>query len=233
MRTILIFLFFILIYACNKDKVRSTQTELFVFNASPNAGKLQLLQNLKQVGGAEFDYVTNLTPAIAQYQLVDSGFQNYKIKKGSTEFVNTLLSTTSTRASFFMYDSLTNLKYFLIGDNLDTPGNKFAKIRIMHLAPDVDTFNLALNGGFVRTTANTAVDWVFYTNQLLVTSSGLAGFFNVDTGNYAIQIRQKNPQIVLRNYNYKLLSNGVYTLVVKGYKNRSGADSLSLSIVQH
>ncbi len=222
-----------LFVACNKDKVRSTQTELFVFNASPNAGKLQLLQNLKQVGAAEFDYVRNLTPGIAQYQLVDSGFQNYKIKKGSTEFVNTLLSTTSTRASFFMYDSLTNLKYFLIDDNLDTPGNKFAKIRFMHLAPDVDTFNLALNGGFVRTQSGEDVNWIFYANQMLVTSSGLAGFFNVDTGNYAIQIRQKNPQLVLRNYNYKLQSNGVYTLVVKGYKNRSGADSLSLSIVQH
>ncbi len=222
-----------LFVACNKDKVRSTQTELFVFNASPNAGKLQLLQNLKQVGAAEFDYVRNLTPGIAQYQLVDSGFQNYKIKKGSTEFVNTLLSTTSTRASFFMYDSISTLRYFLIDDNLDTPGNKFAKIRIIHLVPDVDTFNLALNGGFVRTTANTAVDWIFYSNQLFVTSSGLAGFFNVDTGSYAIQIRQKNPQLVLRNYNYRLQSNGVYTLVVKGYKNRSGADSLSLSIVQH
>lgn len=222
-----------LIVACNKDKVRSTQTELFVFNASPNAGKLQLLQNLKQVGAAEFDYVRNLAPSIAQYQLVDSGFQNYKIKKGGTEYANTLLSTTSTRASFFMYDSLSKLRYFLIDDNLDTPGRKSAKIRIMHLAPDVDTFNLSLNTEYVRTTANTAVDWVFYTNQLLVTSSGLAGFFNVDSGNYAIQIRQKNPQLVLRNYNYRLQSNGVYTLVVKGYKNRSGADSLSLSIVQH
>lgn len=233
MRTILIFLFFSLIYACNKDKVRSTQTELFVFNASPNAGKLQLFQNLKQVGTIDFDYVTNLSPAKAQYQLVDSGFQNYKIKKNGVEYVNALLTTTSNRASFWMFDSLNTLRYFLINDNLDTPGRAASKIRILHFAPNLDTFNLSLNGGFVKTTSGQNVDWIFYSNQATVVASGLAGFFNVDTGNYAIQIRQKNPQVVLRNYNYKLQSNGVYTLVVKGYKNRSGADSLSLSIVQH
>lgn len=222
-----------LFIACNKDKVKSTQTSLFIFNASPNAGKLQLFQNLKQIGITEFDYVSNLTAGMAQYQLVDSGFQNYKIKKAGIEYVNTLLSTTGTHASFFMYDSLRMLRYFLINDNLDTPGSTAAKIRIIHLAPDLDTFNLALNGVFVKTQGGQNVDWLFYSSQPTVLASGLAGFFNVDSGNYAIQIRQKNPQLVLKNYQYKLQSNGVYTLILKGYKNRGGADSLSLSVVKH
>lgn len=222
---------FLFLIGCNKDKVRSTQTEIYVFNASPNAGGLQLLQNLKPIGNG-FDYVRNFTPATPFYQKIDSGFNNYKVKKGDTEIANLLISNTSNKVSLFLFDSLKTFRTLLVDDKLDTPGQKFAKVRILHLAPDVDTFNLALNNGLVQSSGGGNLDWIYY-SQEVVKRTGLAGFFNIDSGNYVVEFRRKNPSAILKAYNYRFRSNGVYSLILKGYKERSGGDSLSLSIIQH
>jgi hypothetical protein len=222
------------INACNKkDRVRSTRTEMLVFNASPNAGKLQVLQNLLPIGNTEYDYVRGLTPGILLYQTVDSGFNNYKVRKGSTDYANILLSNFSNTTSFWVYDTLPVVHTLLIDDNLDTPGITKAKIRVLHLAPDVDTFHLLINNAAVQTSGGVPVDWIYYSSQQLVNQSGLAGFFTVDSGNFALVLRRKNPQTVLKSYNLRFEGNNVYSLVLKGYKDRAGVDSLSLSAIKH
>lgn len=225
---LLIFIFFLI--ACNKDKVSSTQIELAVYNASPYGGSLQVLQNLKPVGGV-MNYMQGLFPARSNYVLADSGFNNYKVKKGNDEVLNFLLSNTTNKCSLFLFDTISKFRYVLVNDNLDTPGRSFAKLRVMHFAPDVDTFNLALNNGFVQN-GGTNVDWIYYSQEVLA-KTGLNGFFNVNAGSYTLLFRRKNPQTNLKSYQILLTGNKIYTFVLKGYKNRNTGDSLSLSIIQH
>ena len=218
------------LFACGKDKVRSTQVELAVYNVSPNAGSLQVQQNLIPIGGT-YNYLQGLLQPGSNYVLADSGFNNYKVKRGTDEILNFLLSNSTNKCSLFLFDTITKLRYVLVNDNLDTPGRAFAKVRVLHLAPDVDTFNLAFDNGFVQN-SGVNVDWIYYSQDVLA-RTGLNNYFNVNAGSYTLLFRRKNPQVNLKSYQIKLDSNKIYSIVLKGYKDRTARDSLSLSVIQH
>ena len=209
--------------------VRSTITNMMVINASPNAGKIDLLQNLKPIGGLQFDYLKGLN-ASAVYYPVDSGFNNYKIKKGSSEFASLLLSNTTNNVSFWVYDSLSvpTVKYLLLNDNLDTPGRAYAKVRFLFLSPDIDTINVTKNN-----TDTIYENGSFYKSQFQVDNSSLANFVLADTGNAVIKFVPINASTAIKTYQHYFSSNAIYTFLIKGYRNRAGADSLSLSILKH
>ncbi len=217
--------------ACKKkDNVRSTSALMMVINASPNAGKIDLLQNLKLIGNGQFDYVKGLNLPPVFYYTVDSGFNNYKIRKGADEFANALLSNTSNNVSFWIYDSLSTstVKYLLLADNLDTPGRARAKVRYLFLSPDMDTVNVTRNG-----TDTIYLNASYYKTQQQVNNGSLASFVLADTGNALIKFVPKNTTTALRIYRHRFDGNAVYTFIIKGYRNRAGADSLSLSVIKH
>ncbi len=209
--------------------VRSTGANMMVINASPNAGKIDLLQNLKSIGGVQFDYLKGMNVSAAYYT-IDSGFNNYKIKKGDVEFANLLLSNTTNNISLWVYDSLSapTIKYLLLNDNLDTPGRAKAKVRYLFLSPDMDTVNVT-RADTVSLYSNAS----YYKTQLQVDNGGLVAFVPVDTGNAVIKFVPINTTTAIKTYQHYFSSNAVYTFVIKGYRNRAGADSLSLSIIKH
>lgn len=223
-----IFFWMMQLWSCKKkDNVRSTQMQMMVFHASPNSGTIQLFQNLKTFNDAGFEYMNRFETGPFIYYKIDSGFQNYKIKKGISELANALLINRSNTTSFWIFDTASSLRYFLLDDQLDTPGRAKAKIRILHLAPNVDTFNVLLNNAAVADR-----NWIYFSNDV-VNNTSLEDFFNIDSGVYKIDIRRKTPQSILKTYQYHFESNKVYTLVLKGYLNRTGRDSLSVSIIRY
>jgi hypothetical protein len=216
----------LLLASCKKDPVPGTINEMLIVNASPNAGGLELLQNLHSVG--TFNYLSGEIITSPAYVQLDSGFNNYKIRQAGVERANFLLSNTSNKTSLWLYDSVSTLKYLLLKDVLDTPGRAFAKVRYLFLSPGMDTLNIRRNNADTIY-ANAA----YYTSQQKVEESDLAAFRTIDTGNVLITMEPINTSTSIRTKQFRFESNGVYSFVVKGYQQRAGADSLSLSIIKH
>jgi hypothetical protein len=158
----------LLLASCKKDPVPGIINEMLIVNASPNAGGLELLQNLRPVG--MFNYLS--------------------------------------------------------GEIITSPA--FAKVRYLFLSPGMDTLNIRRNNADTIY-ANAA----YYTSQQKVEESDLAAFRTIDTGNVLITMEPINTSTSIRTKQFRFESNGVYSFVVKGYQQRAGADSLSLSIIKH
>lgn len=212
--------------SCQKDRVPGTINEMLIVNASPNSTGLELLQNLRSVG--TFNYLSDAIITSPTYLQLDSGFNNYKIRQTGLERASFLLSNTSNKTSLWLYDSVSTLNYLLLKDVLDTPGRAFAKVRYLFLSPDMDTLNIR------RNTADTIYAKAsYYVSQQQVEGGNLAAFKTIDTGNVVLTMEPINTTSSILSRQFRFESNGVYSFVVKGYRQRAGADSLSLSIIKH
>jgi hypothetical protein len=216
---------FILV-SCKKDHVPSTINEILIVNASPNSAGLELLQNLRSVG--TFNYLSGAIITSPAYLQLDSGFNNYKIRQAGLERANFLWSNTSNKTSLWLYDSVSTLNYLLLKDALDTPGRAFAKVRYLFLSPDMDTLNIRRNNAdTIYAKAS------YYVSQQQVDGGNLAAFKTIDTGYVLLTMEPINTTSSIRSRQFRFESNGVYSFVVKGYRQRAGADSLSLSVIKH
>lgn len=227
--------FIFLFAACKKkDVVRSTTAQLLVLNASPNAGAVELQQNLKPVGS--FTYLNGINPSLS-YITIDSGFNNYKIKKAGNEVVNWLFANQGLSLSLFIADTLTTtgLKYFFLTDNLDTTGlGKRSKIRFVHLSPNTDTVELATTRPSNILQDSPLINYPYFGNYAQAYVLGGSGFQNFYADStVTIKFKKKSDSSLLNQYQYNFKKGGVYTLLLKGYSRRAGSDSLSLSIIQH
>ncbi|NCU06375.1 MAG: DUF4397 domain-containing protein [Chitinophagaceae bacterium] len=210
--------------ACKKDVVPGVINEMLVVNASPNAGQLELLQNLRQVGS--FNYLTGTTITSPAYLSVDSGFNNFRIRQAGVEKSNFFFNNSSNKTSLWLYDSVSTLKYVLLSDKVDTPGRAYAKIRYLFLSPDMDTLNIRRNN------ADSIVKNAYYFSTQKIATE-VAVFVAIDTGNVTLSMEPIHGTTSIRTRQFRFESNGIYSFVVKGYQQRAGADSLSLSIIKH
>lgn len=216
----------VLFAACKKKDQVSGVVELSVFHASPNAGALELAQNLKVVGS--YNYLTGIDVSAPGYVRLDSGFNNYMIRKSGTEYSRFLLSNTSSKGSLWLYDTLSTLKYLMLPDQLDTPGRALAKVRFLFLSPDMDTINITRNNADII-----YPNAVYFKNQQQVIVGNLANFRTIDTGMVELRMVPIHSSIAIRTWPFHFQSNAVYSFVVKGYRSRAGADSLSVTTIRH
>jgi hypothetical protein len=221
--------------SCKKDRVPGTKASVSVVNASPNSNGIAVLQNLNSIN--TYNYVNGVN-ANAGYVMVDSGFQNYKLRTGSNEIASFLFANEGLQHSLYLFDSATagRVKYFFLNDNLDTIGlGKQSKLRMVHLSPDLDSLDL------VTIHPNLAgVDSAIYNNVPYFgkydqgTLLGLSGFNNFPGDTViTLRIRRRIDNSIARSYQYNFVKGKVYSLVLKGYDGRAGRDSLSMSIIAH
>lgn len=223
----------VLFFSCSKkDPVRSTTSSFLVVNASPNAGGISVLQNLKSVG--DYSYLTGLTKA-AQYVTVDSGFNNYKIKKAATEYSNILFANSDQHFSLFVYDTLVTgkVKSFFVKDEVDSTGmgNK-SKLRVVQVSPDADTLILvtpAIKDGS-DSAFNGSPYYGKYSDDVIYSSVGYDEFY---TGVRPVKVYSTLTKSYVRTYLFNFEKGGIYSFVFKGYLSRGGTDSLSLSVIKH
>jgi hypothetical protein len=223
---LLIICMILLFASCKKKDQVTGVVDLAVIHASPNAGRLDLAQNMTSFGS--FVYLTGIEVSPPGYVRLDSGFNNYMIRQGGTEYSRFLLNNTSTKGSLWLYDTLSTLKYLLLPDQLDTPGRALAKVRFLFLSPDMDTINL------IRNNADTIYrNAVYFKSQQQVIAGNLANFRTIDTGRVQLRLMPNHSTVAIRNWSFHFQSNVVYSFVVKGYRNRAGADSLSITTIRH
>jgi hypothetical protein len=225
----------LMVIACKKDQVPSISTDVLLINASPNSGSIELLQNQRSIG--LFNYVTGLQPTVS-YTTLDSGFHNYKLKSGTSEIAGWLYASTGKKLSFFISDSAvqSSVKYFFLTDNLDTIGlGKRSRIRLVHLSPDIDTVDLLTTRPINPAQDSVVISSKIYAgkyNQSEMLSTGAFQNFYADSIVY-VKIRKRSNSSIVKQYQFNFVKGGVYSLLLKGYAARSGADSLSLSIIRH
>jgi len=232
----LVLFFSVAVYSCNKkDIVKGTTTQLKLINASPNSGSIELLQNLKPVG--QLTYLTGMNPTVTNLT-VDSGFNNYRIKKGADEIASWLFANEGLNLSFFVCDSMipSKAKYFFLTDNLDTAGlGKKSKIRLVHTSPDISTVDLVtthpVNPGEDSVLVNSMNYFGDFSQAIILTASGFQSFYADSV--VTIKIRKKSNNSILKQYQFNFKKGTIYSLLLKGYAARAGKDSLSLSIIQH
>ncbi len=235
MKIFIFFLSFVFLIACKKkDQVSSTRVNLLIVNASPNSGTVELLQNLNSIG--QVNYLNGFSPVV-NYYMIDSGFNNYKIKKGNDEIANLLFAGEGFHHSLFICDSLisSKVKYFFMEDNLDTVGlGRKSKIRFVQLSPDIDSVDFV-----IQSTADplkdSSVRSVFYYGKfqqsVLLNAGEFQPFFGDTT--VTIKLRKRMNNTIIKNYQFNFQKGKVYSLILKGYEARSGKDSLSLSVISH
>ncbi|MEJ8819637.1 DUF4397 domain-containing protein [Lacibacter sp. H407] len=236
MNKLLLCIVLMIIFAsCKKDQVPGTTTDVLLINASPNSGALELLQNQRSIG--QLNYVTGLQPTVS-YTTLDSGFNNYKLKKGTAELASWLFTNTGRKLSFFVSDSTaqSSLKYFFLTDNLDTVGlGKRSKIRLVHLSPDADTVDIVTTRPINPAEDSVVMASKIYAgtyNQSEILSTAAFQNFYADSIVY-VKIRKRSNNNIVKLYQFNFEKGGVYSLLLKGYLARGGADSLSLSIIRH
>ncbi|MBX9784005.1 MAG: DUF4397 domain-containing protein [Chitinophagaceae bacterium] len=231
---VIVVICFLLLPGCNKDKVRSTRVNLRVINASPNSSAISFLQNLNTLGS--FNYVTGINPSLP-FLVIDSGFNNYKLRTGSNEIASWLFSNTGYNASFFICDSAVSarVKYFFLKDNLDTTGlGRQSKIRLVQLSPDLDSVELVTTRPSNPASDSPLVSRSYFgkfTQAGVLGASDFQNFYGDTT--VTIKIRRRINSSIARTYQFRFGKGKIYTMVVKGYDARSGKDSLSLSIITH
>lgn len=225
----------IFVFSCKKEGVRNAPLYILVVNASPNSGSIDFQQNLRSKG--LFNYLTEISPTL-NYVLADSGFNNYKLKKGTEEIASWLYTNEGQHVSFFVCDTLLPAKagYFFLNDKLDTTGfGKKSAIRLVQLSPDIGAVDLLTNS-----LVNPAQDSVLignkdyaakFTQPVLISSSGFQQFFGDTSVN--IKIRKAASSSIVKQYRVTVKKGKIYSFVLKGYEARTGKDSLSLAIIQH
>ncbi len=224
-----------IIQSCKKDPVPGRQMQLNIVHASAGTGSIDLLQNLRTIG--TYNYLTSLNVP-ANYINADSGFNNYRLRLGSTDLANWLFSNAGSRFSFFIFDTATTdkLKYFFVADNLDTAGlGKQSKIRLLQLSPDADSLQLLTNRPSNIALDSAVIDKKPYAGKLtqanLVSSGAFQAFYADTTVN--IKIWSSTSSSIIKQYQLQFNKGGIYSLVMKGYLGKANADSLSLSIIKH
>lgn len=231
-----VIIFCLAVLSCKKDRVRGTQASLSVVNASPNSNGIALLQNLNSIN--TYNYVNGVN-ANAGYVLVDSGFQNYKLRTGTNEISNFLFANNGLQHSLYVFDSAVagRVKYFFLNDNLDTAGlGKQSKIRLVHISPNLDSLDLVT----IHPTLGTDSVIANYSNvpyfgkydQATVIGASSFNNFPGDTV-ITVRIRRRVNNTIARSYQFNFVKGKVYSLVVKGYDGRTGRDSLSMSMITH
>lgn len=216
-----------------KDTVKNTSSQIQIINASPNSGSLSVLQNLKSLGN--FSYLTGFNAGAANYITVDSGFNNYRVKKGTDILQTSLYSNVDNHFSYFVFDSSVTgkIKSFFLQDKTDSTGSgNRSSIRLVHVSPGLDTVYL-LTPAVTNGTDSAFIGSPYFGNYSAETIYQSVRYQYFLSGVRTIRIYRNSDRQVLRNYTFNFEKGRIYSLILKGYDGRAGADSLSLSIIRH
>ena len=232
---LLLLLMIIVMAACRRDPLRGIRTNIMVVNASSTTQSVQILQNLQPL--ATTPYLNGLTAAPG-YVLADSGLNNYQLRVAESILASWIYGNMAQYQTLFVYEPAVTgqVKYFFLSELLDTAGlRRQSRIRLVHLSPDLDTIDLLTNR-----LQNPLADSVLIDNRAYAAGRSSADLS--ETGNFlnffgdttaTISLRKKSTQTKVKTYRLPFAKGGIYSLVVKGYAGRGGADSLSLTMIRH
>ena len=174
-----------------------------------------------QTSGTQGNPYMEALPGVHQFGLTPDGTTFFG--KGN------LSLTANTHYSIFVFDSLTqtSVSNFILKDNLPIITDTFAAYRFLNLSPDDSDINLQLIKGTdtLYTLHTVYPGW-------LSSTSGLASFRTIPSGNYGINLFTDSLVILL--HDTLVLEQGKYfTYVLSGFRNSAAVNTLHTNTIQH
>ncbi len=205
--------------SCEKsDKtVETSQANVLVVHASPDAPSVDLLVDSVKVNTAALTFPSN-----TGYLKVNSGTRNIKVNVTgtTTTVINANLALTKDKSySIFAVDSVANITPLVIEDDLTTPQSGKAHVRFIHLSPDAPAVDIAV--------ASTGA--VVFGNKAF---KEYTAFTPLDAGTYNLDVRVAGTSTVaLVLPSITLEAGKIYTVFAKGFLGGTGSTALGAEII--
>lgn len=184
-----------------------------IYNASPNAPQLDVSVDDRQLFNRPLNY-TDYTRYLNFY----TGERELKISSfnANSVLVDTTVNLQADKVySMFIADDVDDLSAVVVEDNAETPAPGKALIRLVHLAPDAPVVDLATEDGTS-----------LLTNQPFKQASA---FQEVDADTYNLVVNPDGGEgLSVPDATFR--SQGIYTLIVRGYATPPAGNSNRLSV---
>ncbi len=217
----------ILLMACEKKetpiiepdpiKIDTTAKVMFI-NASPNSVGYDVLADDFALTGSKLNY-----PDASIYFKINQNRPTFKFNVTQTNvtvFSEKKSLDNNLYYSFFLVDSAIKKAHVFFEDDLSDPLPGKAKIRCLHLAPNVSAMDVAVVGGNV-----------VFPNR---TYRAIGGFINLNPGAYSLVIRPTGtPNVKYTIPTFTLEEGKIYTLIIKGFDTVFGTQAFSTSLYQN
>ena len=204
--------------ACLKDDNSPQQVSgLAVIHASPGTQPLDFIVDNTKANSNLFSYQTKIN----YLNIVPGSRLLSVVKKDSTNFlVSQRFDLSSGKTySIFVIDTLSKKKLLLIEDDLTAPDAGKAKIRFIHLSPDVLALDLSINGN----------ETDLFTNKLF---KEYTTFAMIDTGaSITFNIKDNATKVVTATVpNVKIEKGKIYTIWANGLKSKTDSTKFGANI---
>ena len=200
-----------------------------VYNSIVNSNRNYIYVDEVPVNGAAaLIYATRpLFPSVSHYAAIQAGSRTVLIKDTlvtSTQKPITFTTGFDAGSSYtvFTYDTITNAKYLVVKDNIQSPADTTSRVRLANLVysrnavPNVDIYSLKLKANvFTNVPFETVTDFIPY-------QSGQADTLFVRAAGSSTNLAQLN--------NFNPTQKRSYTIVFRGnYPSTSGTLARSLT----
>ena len=157
------------------------------------------------------------------YLTLTPGTRNVRVNlAGTTTTVAeaNLLVPGNQNRTVFLVNNADTAEAVLVSDDLTAPAAGQAKVRFVNLGSDVDTVDVAVQGGAVM-----------FANSSF---KGSTNFQTMAPGTYALELRDHGKTtVVVPAESVTFEAGGIYTVFVAGMTGGIGAEAVGLTVVRH
>jgi len=189
---------------------------LSIYNASPDAPALDVYVENTRINHQGVDYSNRIN-----YTRFRTGERFFRF----TPFngFNTLHESSHTLEadkvySMFVTNTISNVSTLLVEDRWSTPEAGHAKLRSLHLSPDLEGANIRL----------------FREGSELVQSGifeQVNDFEDIEAGVYTIEVTSPiTGEILVNAENVEIRNSRIYTLLLRGFQNPTGGSTNGLAL---
>lgn len=208
--------------SCLKDNdgtTNPTQGALMVANLTPDATGVNVTLNSK-------GYVSNLGYGVyTPYYLQNAGTYDVGVASGSTTISDSIKLEPNKYYSYFIIDTLANLKYAFVEDKLVAPSSDSVYVRFLNFSPNSGVVNFrdsATHNYFSKSRA--------FNDQS--TTSSYAAFTKMPATKLTFQI-VNNDSTIIASKKDTLSGGHIYTILLKGKLNGNGTQALGIGKIQN
>ncbi len=228
-----------LIPACSKNNNGTTITTtgnsyVSVTNASASSQSYNAYIDSSNITtSAPLTFGSTTGSAGNPYDAVIAGSHQVKLSANGTTFIvdTSINFAANQHYSVFAYDTSMaggNLKTLILTDNLSAPASGQSEIRFLPLSPNTSAMTVLLvNGTDTLSLKNTA-----YIGASVYSMDSLSAYTALSSGTYQVVVNNLENINLLTADSVTLASGKIYTLYSKGYSGLTGANALSVGVIQ-
>ena len=189
---------------------------LSIYHASPDAPGLDLYVENTRINHQAVFYSNRIN--YTRFRTGERFFRFTPFNGFNTLHENSHFLERDKIYSLFITNTVSNMSTLLIEDNWTTPASGNAKLRSLHLSPDLGEVNIRLSREGGEVTQNGSFELV-------------SNFEEVTAGVYSIEvISPVTGEILVNANNMELFDGRIYTLIIRGFQTPVGGSTNGLAL---